>query len=1143
MRERYTFVALALGVVSLAVPARMSAQTDEVNICDRTEQVRTAVLAQVTASDCTAVSARELAAITALNLARQSITSLQAGDFDGLTGLETLEMDFNRLTGIPGGVIDHLTSLKKLDLCDNRLSSLRSGMFDSLTGLTELNLYGNKLQSLPAGVFDNLTGLTTLRLYNNDLAGLPAGVFDSLTSLTSLQLHTNKLTALPADVFDNLTSLTSLQLQHNRLPRLPEGLFDGLTSLQTLDLESVGTGMRELPAGVFDRLSSLGTLNLRNVGDRNRLALPAGVFDGLTSLTTLDLRDNRDLSYSPYLLSPLTSLATLNGSAFTRPSAPRAPTNLTATFADGTIELGWTTPATGGAPTSYRILREKGSAAQEVYVDDTYEPGTVAVTFTDTEVTEGETYRYHVKALNAGGASPASNPAQPGQRPATGLTVAITSMDSLPANATFTVTITFSERVSGFALEAIHVTDGTAANLAGSAATYYAEITPNEDFAGNVTIRIAADAATDAQGRGNLETSVDFAADTKAPELTTSLFDRPIEHWTAPTDTGDPIAVDGVQYSSGSSGRIAVASDDDTTGAPGAQPASVDHARLVLAYDEALDDTSTPPVSAFTVRVGEFPRAVSAVAVRGRSVRLTPVSPVPDGKTITVSYTPPAGATASPIRDVAGNAASGFTDEPVTTGPGVAMSSARERYARVNRVLLPYAVAATSARTLAAIGSRIDSAGSGAATESRLSLAGVSMLAPVAAAAPWEINDDPRTTSFAELLGGSSFEVPLATVAGDAERDGSAGTVAVWGSGEYGNLAGGMNSAVDWSGDLLSLHVGADVPLLPELLAGVAAAWSSGGFEYVDRTDPGANSGVSGMYEIELISVHPYVRWSAPGAGLRLWATGGYGWGEVAIDDELHGRRTSALRLLTGAMGGSGRLLSADGLIAGGTTLVRLKGEGVLARVEVEGNGPIERLKLDTGRLRGAVEASHEQRFRWGRLTQTLEVAVRHDHGDGAQGAGLELGGELRYAYPEFGLTVAGHGRLLATHHDGYEEWGVGGLIRIDPGADRRGLSLSVAPGWGAAASRSPAGVLPAGRPTAASRLDAELGYGLPALDGQAVLTPYGGLSLAGEGVRGSRTGARLELAELTLNVEGTRREGVVGPADHAVTLTGRLRH
>ena len=985
-------------------------------------------------------------------------------------------------------------------------------------------------------------------------------MFDSLTSLTSLQLHTNKLTALPADVFDNLTSLTSLQLQHNRLPRLPAGLFDGLTSLQTLDLESVGTGMTALPAGVFDRLSSLGTLHLRNVGDSNRMALPAGAFNGLTSLTKLDLRDNRDLSSSPYLLSPLTSLATLNGSAFTRPSAPGAPTNLTATFADGTIELGWTTPATGGAPTSYRILREEGSAAQEVHVDDTYNPGTVAVTFTDTEVTEGETYRYHVQALNAGGASPASNPAQvtaiavdPPVRPATGLTVTITSIDSFPSNATFTVTITFSERVSGLVLEAIPVTNGTAANLAGSAATYYAEITPNEDFAGNVTITIAADAATDNQGRGNLETSVDFAVDTKAPELTTALFDPLIEHWTAATDTGSPIAVDGVEYSSGSSGRITVASDDDTAGAPGAQPVSVDHARLVLTYDEALDDTSTPPVSAFTVRVGEFPRAVAAVAVRGRTVRLTPLSPVPNGETITVSYTLPAGATASPIRDVAGNAASGFTDEPVTTGPGDAMSSARERYARVNRVLLPYAVAAQSARTLAAIGSRIDSAGSGAAPQSRLSLAGVSMLAPVAAtareraarsveAAPREIDDDPRTTSLAELLGGSSFEVPLATVAGDAERDGSAGTVAVWGSGDYGHLAGGMHSAVDWSGDLLSLHVGADVPLLPELLAGVAAAWSSGGFVYVDRTD-GANSGVSGMYEIDLISVHPYVRWSAPGAGLRLWATGGSGWGGVAIDDELHGRRTSALRLLTGAMGGSGRLLSADGLIAGGTTLMRLKGEGVLTRVEVEGNGPIERLKLDTGRLRGALEGSHEQRFRWGRLTPTLEVAVRHDHGDGAQGAGLELSGELRYAYPEFGLTVAGHGRLLATHHDGYEEWGVGGLIRIDPGADRRGLSLSVAPSWGAPASRSPAGVLPAGRPTAASRLDAELGYGLPALDGQAVLTPYGGLSLAGEGVRGYRTGVRLQLAEFTLNVEGTRREGVVGPAGHEVTLTGRLRH
>ena len=1595
-------VALALGVVSLAAPARTNAQSDTVsavvNICDRTEKVRTAILAarEVTASDCTLVSASELAEITALSLVGKSIKSLQAGDFDGLTGLEKLEMDDNLLAGIPEGVFDQLTNLKKLDLC------------------------GNSLRGLPLGVFDKLTRLETLNLYDNLLLSLPLGVFDQLTRLETLNLYHNRgfLTTLRPGVFDQLTRLKVLSLRGNGMPSLRPGVFDQLTRLEVLILRA--NGLRSLPPGVFDRL---------------------------TSLTTLDLSNNRDLSYSPYLLSPLTSLTNLNDSPYTRPLAPGAPTNLTATFADGTIELRWTTPTTGSSPTSYRILRAKDGAAQEAYVDDTYDRDSVAVTYTDTGVTGGETYWYHVKALNAGGASPESNAAEvtavapgtvtgvavtvgveqlmvswnavsgadgyqvqwkfgsqqfdatrqytvaggstvtytisdliagteyavrviatkadtencppsasvagtpkapapgqvtgvrviprveqlrvswnavsaasgyqvqwksgsqqfdatrrqvitdgvtiaytipsltpgipysvrvtasrenaddgapsatvhgtpkapaPGQvtgvrviprveqlrvswnavsaasgyqvqwksgsqqfdatrrqvitdgvtiaytipsltpgipysvrvtasrenaddgapsatvhgtpkapaagqvtgvrvtprveqlrvswnavtgadgyrvqwksgaqrfgatrqrvitdgvttaytirsltpgirysvrviasrenaddgppsatvhgtpkaqvsvapkdgttsvsegtaveftltrtgsaaavlavtvrvtqtgdviktpaayqtptivdfavheatatltvettddaveevtgfvtalvmageadsyapgNPASAMvmvtdndtgrpTVTIASVASFPANAMFTVTITFSERVSSLALEAIQVTNGTVANLTGSATTYYAEITPNDDFVGNVTVTIAAAAAIDADGRGNLETSADFAVDTKAPERMTLMLDRPIEEWTAPTDTGAPTTVDGVEYPGSSSGRLAVASDDDTAVAPGAQRGSL----VVLAYDEALDENSTPPVSAFTVRVGESPRAVSAVAVRGSMVRLTPLSPVPHGETVTVSYTVPAGATANPIRDVARNAASGFTDESVTNGPGVA-SAARERYAQVNRAVLPYAVAATGARTLAAIGNRIDSAGSGAATESRLSLAGVSMPGPVAAAAressarlvetvPWEINDNPRTTSLEELLGGASFVVPLAAAAGEAERAGNAGTVAVWGSGDYGHLAGGVESAVDWSGDLLSIHVGVDVPVLAGLLAGVAAAWSSGGFEYEDRTDPGV---MSGEYEIDLISVHPYVSWSAPGVGLRLWATGSYGWGGVAIDNELYGKRTSATRVLTGAVGGSGRLLAADGLIAGGTTVVRLKGEGFLARVEVEGNGPIEPLKLDTARLRGAVEGSHEQRFRWGRLTPTLEVGVRYDHGDGAEGAGLELGGELRYAYPEFGLTVAGHGRLLATHRDAYEEWGVGGLIRIDPGADRRGLSLSVAPSWGASASRSQAlwehgaaeeapEVRAAGSPPPAGRLDVEIGYGLPALHGQAVLTPYGGLSLAGEAVRGYRAGARLELAEFNLSLEGTRRAGA-GAADHGVTLSGGLRY
>ena len=56
---------------------------------------------------------------------------------------------------------------------------------------------------------------------------------------------------------------------------------------------------------------------------------------------------------------------------------------------------------------------------------------------------------------------------------------------------------------------------------------------------------------------------------------------------------------------------------------------------------------------------------------------------------------------------------------------------------------------------------------------------------------------------------------------------------------------------MEWSGDPLGVHVGADLRVVPELLAGVAVSWSQGRFD--------------GEYAVELISVHPYASWWLPG--------------------------------------------------------------------------------------------------------------------------------------------------------------------------------------------------------------------------------------------------------------------------------------
>jgi hypothetical protein len=81
--------------------------------------------------------------------------------------------------------------------------------------------------------------------------------------------------------------------------------------------------------------------------------------------------------------------------------------------------------------------------------------------------------------------------------------VAVTTAASDPTNAPFTVTVTFSEAVSGFELADLVVGNGTVGEFSGSGAVYTALITPDAD--GLVTVDVPADAAQDAAGNGSTE--------------------------------------------------------------------------------------------------------------------------------------------------------------------------------------------------------------------------------------------------------------------------------------------------------------------------------------------------------------------------------------------------------------------------------------------------------------------------------------------------------------------------------------------------------------------------------------------------------------------------------------------------------------
>ena len=116
-----------------------------VGICDRTEQVRDAILERIDGvDDCAAVTAAQLATIDGKihPAGGENAANFQPGDFDGLTALETLDLRGAGFTYLEAGVFDGLASLTVLNLggiyyiaypdwlgspYKNRLASLEKG--------------------------------------------------------------------------------------------------------------------------------------------------------------------------------------------------------------------------------------------------------------------------------------------------------------------------------------------------------------------------------------------------------------------------------------------------------------------------------------------------------------------------------------------------------------------------------------------------------------------------------------------------------------------------------------------------------------------------------------------------------------------------------------------------------------------------------------------------------------------------------------------------------------------------------------------------------------------------------------------------------------------------------------------------------
>ena len=379
-----------------------------------------------------------------------------------------------------------------------------------------------------------------------------------------------------------------------------------------------------------------------------------------------------------------------------------------------------------------------------------------------------------------------------------------------------------------------------------------------------------------------------------------------------------------------------------------------------------------------------------------------------------------------------------------------------------------------------------------------------------------------------DVLTGSAFALT---------RETRGGILSFWSRGARSHFAG-QEGALSLGGDVRTTMVGADYARGP-VVAGLSLSHSRGLGEYAGVTGGQVASSVTGLY--------PWLGYQATDR-ITVWGVVGYGAGGLSLTPVGGPALTSGLSMAMAAAGTRGEL------VAGGASgfALAFKADALWVGTAIDGaDGAAGRLAATdaaVSRFRTGLEGSRAYTFA-GRLSlrPSVEVGLRHDGGDAETGAGMDVGGGLVVSDSSTGLAVDLRVRMLVLHQaEGFRERGLALSLSYNPTPSTPlGLTARVAPSWGGEATSGAEALW--GRETMAgmahggvadgTRLDAELGYGLP-VGSRFVGTPTVGVGTSAYG-RDYRLGYRLGAlggagTTVEFGVDAQRRESpLVGGTDH----------
>ena len=266
----------------------------------------------------------------------------------------------------------------------------------------------------------------------------------------------------------------------------------------------------------------------------------------------------------------------------------------------------------------------------------------------------------------------------------------------------------------------------------------------------------------------------------------------------------------------------------------------------------------------------------------------------------------------------------------------------------------------------------------------------------------------------------------------------------MWGRGATTSFSGD-DGALAHDGDVTTGTVGVDFER-GDTLFGVGLSHSQGDGEFT-----GSASGLAGgSLDSSVTLVHPYVRVNLNEC-TTIWGLVGRGSGDLTLTNGSGGAAIDTdIEMTMGAAGFRGPLQGAFGDFG-----LEIKSDVFLASMSADAAPGLDAVDADASRIRLAVEGSNATELASGGLfTPVFEAGLRYDGGDAETGAGVEIGGGLRFADASRRMMLELKARALLAHSESdYEEWGLGASLLVRPDASGQGVTFNLRSSWGETAS------------------------------------------------------------------------------------------